>query len=347
MSDVESQPITLPLTNAAIFLVLSVKDEEASYRAVRQICTNVGDLVKAVGFRNFAEDLSCIMGIGSEVWDKLFPQLSRPKHLHPFIPISGVHDAPSTPGDLLFHIRASNLGYCFELAQIIRDQLGDAVEIIDETHGFRYFDHRDLLGFVDGTANPTGNNLQHSVYIGEDDPDHTGGSYVIVQKYFHDLKKWRGHSVEKQEQIIGRHKLNDVEIPDDEKASFSHVSLNTIEDDDGNELDIYRGNMVFGSIANGEGGTYYIGYACDPIRQERMLNNMFVGNPPGNYDRLLDVSTATTGTLFFIPSQTFLDNVEVDPTGAAAPAASSADDNAKPGETRRGSLGIGSLKKGK
>jgi putative iron-dependent peroxidase len=219
------------------------------------------------------------------------------------------HKAVSTPGDLLFHIRADQLDMCFELASQIMNELDGAATVIDEVHGFKYFEMRDLLGFVDGTENPSGDEADEAVVIGAEDPSFAGGSYVIVQKYLHDLKAWNSMTVEQQEHVVGRTKLEDIELADDVKPSNSHIALTVIEDEDGNELQILRDNMPFGEIGTQEFGTYFIGYAKDPGVTELMLRRMFLGEPEGNYDRILDFSTAATGTLFFTPSANFLDHL--------------------------------------
>ena len=175
-------------------------------------------------------------------------------------------------------------------------------------HGFRFFDNRDLMGFVDGTENPDGLVAIRATAIGDEDPDFAGASYVHVQKYVHDLTSWKALSVAEQERVIGRTKLDDIELDDDEKPADSHLALNVIEDDDGNELKIVRDNMPFGEVGKGEFGTYFIGYARTPEVTERMLRNMFIGDPPGNTDRILDFSTALTGGLFFTPTVDFLDD---------------------------------------
>jgi putative iron-dependent peroxidase len=261
-----------------------------------------------VGFRDLDGGLSCVMGFGSNVWEQLFGA-KRPKDLHPFRELRGQHLAVATPGDILFHIRATRMDLCFELATQILSRLGSVLTIEDETHGFKYFDDRDLIGFVDGTENPVGQAGTDATIVGDEDPDFIGGSYVIVQKYLHDLKKWNDVPTETQEGIIGRKKLSNIELADDVKPSFAHNALTTIVED-GKELDIVRDNMPFGDVGKGEFGTYFIGYARSPHRTEKMLENMFIGNPPGNYDRLLDFSRAITGTLFFVPSATFLENVD-------------------------------------
>ena len=190
---------------------------------------------------------------------------------------------------------------CFELATQIMSRLGDAVSTADEVHGFRYFDARDLLGFVDGTENPSGAAALEATLIGEEDPAFAGGSYVIVQKYLHDLAGWNALPTETQERIIGRTKLSDIELDDAIKPSFAHNALTTIVEN-GREIKILRDNMPFGQAGQGEFGTYFIGYSRSPRTIEQMLDNMFVGHPPGNYDRLLDFSRAVTGNLFFVPS---------------------------------------------
>ena len=193
-----------------------------------------------------------------------------------------MHHAPATPGDLLFHIRHERMDLCFEFVTQVMTRLAGAVTVVDEVHGFRYFDERDLLGFVDGTENPVGAAAGTAALVGDSDPGFAGGSYVIVQKYLHDMAAWNALTTEDQEKAIGRSKLSDIEMPDDVKPANSHVALNTIEDPDGTERQILRANMPFGEVGRGEFGTYYIGYAATPSVTEQMLVNMFIGNPPGN-----------------------------------------------------------------
>src|ERR1700753_1339040 len=337
-----SQLVVQDLTRAAIFLIVTINPGMTERATIRSFCGNLPALVRSVGFRDIEGNLSCVMGIGSEAWDRLFGR-PRPAELHPFREIkSGPRHAVATPGDLMFHIRAKRMDLCFELASQIMVQLGDAVTPADEVHGFRYFDERDLLGFVDGTENPTAQAATDAAYIGAEDAAFAGGSYVIVQKYLHDMAGWNALSTETQERIRGRAKLSDIELDDATKPSYAHNALAKVEVD-GKEIKIIRDNMPFGRVAEKEFGTYFIGYARSPRTIEQMLENMFVGQPPGNYDRLLDFSVAKTGNLFFVPSATFLDNIADDDQGAglspdpAVPAPN-------PAPKRKGSLDIGSLK---
>jgi porphyrinogen peroxidase len=338
------QPVVAPLTNAAIFLVVTMNPGVAARTAVRSLSADLSALLRAVGTHDQHGNLSCIMGIGSDAWDTLFGQ-PRPAELHPFRELRvGSRYAIATPGDLLFHIRAQRMDLCFELATQITTRLRDAVSPVDEVQGFRYFGARDLIGFVDGTENPVEQKAMDATLIGEEDSAFAGGSYVIVQKYLHDMAGWNALPTEVQERIIGRTKLSDIELDDAVKPGNAHNALTTIVED-GKELQILRDNMPFGRPSESEFGTYFIGYSRSPRVTEQMLVNMFIGRPPGNYDRLLDFSRAVTGCLFFVPSATFLDDVmpeEPSPAPCAAPEAKSSPHTAK--RPSDGSLGIGSLK---
>jgi putative iron-dependent peroxidase len=294
--EVVPQPVLSPLTTAAIFLVVTI--DPGGEPVTRDLLADLPALQRAVGFRVPELRLSCVAGIGSQGWDRLFGR-PRPAELHPFRELAGPrHRAPATPGDLLFHIRAGRLYPCFELASQVMDRLRGSVTVCDEVHGFKYFDVRDLLGFVDGTENPVGPAASAAVLVGDEDPAFAGGSYVIVQKYLHDLQAWNALPVEAQEKVIGRTKLSDIELDDAVQPADSHVARTTIVDPDGAERQILRDNMPFGTVGRGEFGTYFIGYARTPTVTERMLERMFLGDQEASHDRILDFSTAVTGTLF-------------------------------------------------
>ncbi|GAA2228664.1 Dyp-type peroxidase [Herbiconiux moechotypicola] len=359
---IEPQSIDAPLTQSAVFLVLTVGDDPGAVAQVRDVLAGLDELVKTVSFRDLSSALTCTVAIGARVWPALVRR-PMPAELHPFRPVRGsTHTAPSTPGDLLFHIRADRRDLCFEFERILLDQLGAAVTVVDETIGFRYFDVRDLLGFVDGTANPVGRELPESTIVGPEDPAGEGGSYVVVQKYTHPIEAWRALSTEQQEAIIGRTKADNIELDDAVSGQKSHKTLNTITDDSGEEVDILRDNMPFGSPASGEFGTYFIGYSRRLWVIERMLERMFIGDPPGLHDRILDFSTALTGSTFFAPSADLLASLDDDPAAAddasatvndspdaatdtdAAPAPASAPPPGPASAAPDGSLGLGSLR---
>ncbi|MBP0592254.1 Dyp-type peroxidase [Paraburkholderia sp. LEh10] len=342
----EPQAVYSPITRSAIFIVATLDTGEDSAGTVRAWCADVAALVRSVGKRVPSGNLSCVCGFGSDAWDTLFGA-PRPALLHPFREFGPPgRRAIATPGDVLLHIRADQMDLCFELATQLLRRLGDAITVVDEVHGFRYFDLRSMVGFVDGTENPTGREAVDFTMIGDEDPGFAAGSYVLVQKYLHDMDGWNALSVETQERIIGRTKLSDIELDDAVKPTSSHSSLTTLVEN-GQEVKILRDNMPFGRPGSGEFGTYFIGYARSPEPLEKMLENMFIGRPPGNYDRLLDYSRAVTGGLFFVPSAGLLEALaDRDPQQAAAD-----DDAGAPPEPpvsieprHDGSLNIGSLK---
>ncbi|WP_118180288.1 Dyp-type peroxidase [Paraburkholderia phosphatilytica] len=342
----ESQAVCLPVTRSAIFMVATVGTSSDDAAAVRAWCADIAALVRSVGARAPTANLSCVCGFGSDAWDRLFGA-PRPAALHPFRETgpAGRH-APATPGDVLLHIRADHMDLCFELATQLLEPLGDSLTVVDEVHGFRYFDLRGIIGFVDGTENPAGNEAVKFTTIGDEDPTYAGGSYVMVQKYLHDMSAWNALTVEQQERVIGRTKLSDIELNAAVKPSSSHSSLTTL-DENGEEVKILRHNMAFGHPGAKEFGTYFIGYARSPAPLEQMLDNMFVGRPPGNYDRLLDYSRAITGGLFFVPAVAMFDELASSDPSSVGTNASQSTPHVEPMSTDEhddGSLKIGSLK---
>ena len=212
----EPQAVLAPLTRAAFVLVVTVDPGEDNAARVRSFAADLPGLVRSVGFRDLDAGLSCVAGFGSDVWPRLF-RTPPPAQLHPFRALAGDrHRAPATPGDLVLHIRAGRPDLCFELATQALTALGGAVTPVDEMQGFRFFDFRDLLGFVDGTENPTGQAAAEAALIGPEDPLFAGGSYLMVQRYQHDLAAWNALSVEEQQLAIGRDKLSNVELPDED-----------------------------------------------------------------------------------------------------------------------------------
>ncbi|MBQ9577951.1 MAG: Dyp-type peroxidase [Ottowia sp.] len=328
----QPQPVINGTGGVAYYVVLGIAPGAAAEEGVRAFLGQAQALARSVAHRYGERRISLVVGIGSDAWNRLFPGAARPAHLHPFKALHGArHSAPSTPGDVLLHIRAEAQDVCHELLSHVMQALGDAVQPIDEVHGFRYFDARAALGFVDGTENPQGAEAEDAAFIGEEDATFAGGSYVIVQKYLHDMAAWNALSTEEQEKVIGRTKHDDIELPEGVQPSNSHVALNIIADEEGKELAIVRGNLPFARPSRGEYGTYFIAYARDPGITEQMMRNMFIGRPEGNYDRMLDYSRPVTGSLFFVPSAPMLEAL----AEGDLPQGGSDDD---------GSLHIGSLK---
>ena len=304
----KSQSVTDYPNNNTIFMVWNFKDQTDIKPAFEKICSLVNNLNKSFTIRIPDGRSSCVMGIGHDAWIKLQLPTPLPKELVNFESINGgKHSAKATSGDLHFHLRGLNMAICFDMATAISNVLQPVAECFDEIHGFRYWDGRSIIGFVDGTENPIGEERKFFAVVGDEDSTYKGGSYLFVQKYFHNMKNWESLSTEDQEKVIGRYKMNDIEMDDNVKPDNSHSALTSITDENGNDLKIVRDNMPFGNPSKGEVGTYFIAYASTFSTTKKMLENMFIGNPPGNYDRILDFSTAQTGALFFVPTLEVLD----------------------------------------
>ncbi len=301
----ESQNVTDYTNNNTIFMVWNFKDSLGVRATFNKLCKLIINLNNSANVRFPVSRASCVMGIGHDAWLRLNLPVPPPKELVNFVPIIGEkHTAISSKGDLHFHIRADNTSICYDMAAAISDILDPVAISIEEIHGFRYWDSRSILGFVDGTENPQGQDRELFSMVGNDDPDYEGGSYLFVQKYTHNLTAWKDLSTEQQEKVIGRYKSNDIEMADDVKPSNSHIALANVGDD----FKIVRDNMPFGNMSTNEMGTYFIAYASTFSTVQKMLNNMFIGSPAGNYDRILDFSTPKTGSLFFVPTFDMMDD---------------------------------------
>ncbi|WP_143305115.1 Dyp-type peroxidase [Chitinophaga vietnamensis] len=303
----ESQNVTDYPNNNTIFSVWQFEDGANIRSAFEQLCALVENLNHSLAIRVPDGRCSCVMGVGHDAWIKLGLPTPLPKELKNFEPIAGAkHTAVATPGDLHFHLRATDMAICFDMATAIAGILGPVATCLLEIHGFRYWDGRSILGFVDGTENPLGLERQRFAVVGDEDPAYKGGSYLFVQQYLHDMKGWGALSTAEQEKVIGRYKMSDIEMPDDVKPNNSHSALAGISDDEGNDLKIIRDNMPFGHPSKGEFGTYFISYANTFSTTRKMLECMYIGVPPGNHDRILDFSTPHTGALFFVPTISML-----------------------------------------
>ena len=301
----DSQNVTDYTNDNTIFMVWDFKDNLDVKAIFSKLCKLLINLNNSANVRFPVSRASCVMGIGYNAWLRLGLPAPLPKELVNFAPIAGSkHTAVSTRGDLHFHIRADNTSICYDMASAITDVLSPVAVSTEEIHGFRYWDSRSILGFVDGTENPQGQDRELFSMVGDEDAAYKGGSYLFVQKYVHNLTSWKELSTEQQEKVIGRSKANDIEMADDVKPANSHIALANVGDD----LKIVRDNMPFGNMSTNEMGTYFIAYASTFTTVQKMLTNMFVGSPAGNYDRILDFSTAKTGSLFFVPTFNMIDD---------------------------------------
>ncbi len=302
-----SQNVTDYPNNNTYFLVWNFRqggDLSKIKYVFQRICALITNLNNSALDRFPNSKASCVMGIGYEAWLQLELPSPLPKEFKKFEEIKGSkHTAVSTKGDIHFHIRADEKSLAYDMASTISSFMTEIADCVVEVQGFRYWDSRSILGFVDGTENPHGKDRDYFAIIGDSDPQYEGGSYLFVQKYINNMIAWKSLSVEEQEKVIGRSKEQDIEMDDEVKPKNSHIALANVGDD----FKVVRDNMPFGNVATNEMGTYFICYASTFSTVEKMLTNMFIGDPIGNYDRILDFSTAQTGTLFFVPSSDMLD----------------------------------------
>ncbi len=287
----------------ATFMTLEVAPGAENSARARKACSHVPNLTEEVRRDGKEGNLHSVVAVGANAWDGMFDGI-RPRLLRPFAELEdGPRKAPSTPGDILVHIRSDRADLVFELARRVYADFGDAVSIVEEIHGFRYLDTRDLTGFVDGTENPTGDHRAEVALVDGEDPEFAGGSYVALQRYIHDLTKWETVAVPEQEQIIGRTKTDNVEFKSDEKAPYAHIKRASIKED-GKSLELLRHSMPYGTAD--EHGLYFIAYCGTPDNFDKMLAQMMVADADGQHDHLMDYTTAVTGASFFAPSLDFL-----------------------------------------
>jgi putative iron-dependent peroxidase len=288
----------LPDSNChGAFLTFRCRVGEATTERVRQAAAGLPEMTAEVAALDPSANLVSVIAFGAAVWDDLYPA-ARPDGLAPFRAFAdGGRSAPATDADIFLHLRADRRDLVFALARRLRLALGDAVAVVEEVHGFRNLDSRDLIGFVDGTENPQGVEDRSSVAL-MSDGDFAGGSFVNIQRYVHDLSSWEALSVRQQEDIIARTKQDDVEYPSEQKPPTAHIKRVSIEVD-GESLELLRHSMPYGTAD--EHGLYFVAYAARPDSFSRMLEAMIVADAAGHYDHLMDYSRAVTGASFFAP----------------------------------------------
>jgi porphyrinogen peroxidase len=282
----------------AYFLTFATVDgaeRSAWIRAIRDILPTV----KTLAAREKMTGLFCAFGIGSGLWDRLSPE-KRPAGLRPFRAVeANGRVAPATGGDLLVQISSGRHDLNLDLAMSLAQRLRPVATLSEEIHGFRYRDSRDLTGFIDGTENPKGKARAVAALIGAEDRRFAGGSYAVVQRYIHDLERWRRLDDREQEQIIGRTKRKSVELPRSRKPDTAHISRVVIERD-GEELQILRQSYPWGTVR--EAGLYFVAYTKSLDIYDLMLARMMGVADDGRHDRLMEFSRAVTGATFFVPS---------------------------------------------
>ncbi len=243
-------------------------------------------------------DLTLSVAFSHAFWSKL--DQTMPAELKPFPELGeGEVFAPSTDVDVLVHCHSQRHDLHFYLLRKLMGQISEHVTIVDETQGFRFMDARDMTDFVDGTENPKGEQRAEVALVA--DGEFAGGSYVMVQRFEHNLPAWNRLNVAAQEKVIGRTKPDSIELEDVPAAS--HVGRVDIKEE-GKGLKIVRHSLPYGTVS-GPHGLLFIAY-CNTVHNfDAMLESMY-GATDGKTDQLLRFTKAVTGAYFFAPSQTML-----------------------------------------
>ena len=298
----------LPEANSdATFLVLLLQNDAESVSTVRKVAAQFPELTEQLAAKYPDSKLSTTISFGSRAWKILFKDQPYPEELAPFKALrNGDRQAPSTPGDILIHIRSDRKDINFELSRQLMQKLGDSVLLEEEVSGFRYLESRDMTGFVDGTENPAGDNRAAVALIPEGQPLE-GGSYIQCQRYIHNLPLWNACPVHDQEKIVGRTKEDDIEFSAEDKAPIAHIKRVNLKED-GKSLEILRHSMPYGDSM--EQGLFFIAYAKTARHFDMMLEQMIHADGHGHYDHLMDFTQAVTGNAYFAPSKDFLINLK-------------------------------------
>lgn len=301
-----AQSVILPLpSDHARFIVLRLKD-----LSLLELKEKIEDLLNTrdrLITQHPNAEIKTAVAFGSELWAKLYPQ--SPEGLKQLDPIQGAFEMPAVPADVLIHIASQRSDICFTLSQAFFDDIQDKVEVLDERVCFRYFDGRDLTGFIDGTENPQfPDDRAETALLGTDAGIFKDGSFIFAQRYVHDLEKWKRLKVDAQESVMGRSKLESIEMDDDVKPENAHIARVVIEDDEGEEMEILRHSLPYGD-GKGEQGLFFIAYTKNLAIIDDMLEHMFGTTGDGIHDRLLHFVTAVDGAYFFAPSEELLEEV--------------------------------------
>jgi putative iron-dependent peroxidase len=292
--------ILLDPTIAPLFLVLKAGESADDARTLTKVAASLPGWAAGIDLAHEgAGSPRCTVAFGAEFWKRISKD-SRPKKLRAFETIHGMNaDAVATGGDVFVHVHSARRDLSSALLLRLLAELDGSAEVIEEVQGFRYLDTRDLTGFLDGRENPPAATRAAVTLVDDDDPEFRGGSYVLAQRYVHNLRYWSRLSVEEQEGAIGRTKPDSRKLPDDSRPATSHTSRVVIEED-GEELEIMRHSSPFANAK--EQGLYFVAYCGTPDTFDKMLARMFGTSGDGLTDRLMDFTKAVSGALFFAPS---------------------------------------------
>ncbi len=285
-------------------LELNRQDQEKEQEAIQEFVDRYQAIIRSLRIRDNKGNLKASLGFSSAAWDYLFPDAPKPKELEPYETLaSEEYSMAATKGDIFLHIRANDEAVVYELISQCMLFLRDFTTVVDETKGFRYFEGRAIIGFIDGTEAPQVEDAADYAIVGDEDPFFENGSYAFAQKWRHHMDIWNKLTTETQEKAVGRKKFSDLELDEKEKFKNAHNVASQAEID-GVEQKIVRMNVPYSDPATGNTGTYFIGYSRYWKVTKLMLENMLK-----NGDYLLTFSDILSGQLFFIPSRPLLDKI--------------------------------------
>jgi putative iron-dependent peroxidase len=199
---------------------------------------------------------------------------------------------PSTQHDALVWLSGSAYDVVFDMARSVIRDLSVLTNLGQETSSWAYRHDRDLTGFIDGSENPTLLDAPIAALLPEGLPG-AAGTILLLQKWKHKTAEWDALPINQQERIMGRTKLDSIEL--DNKASDSHVAR-TDQDKFGS---IFRRNMPYGNVD--DHGTVFVGFSAEQKRLSTMLDSM-AGTVDGVRDALTRFTQPLTGSYYFVPS---------------------------------------------
>lgn len=248
-------------------------------------------------------NLAISIAFTKSFWQQL--DVAMPEELIDF-PVLGEGDivAPSTDVDVLLHIHSNRHDLHFYLLRKFMSSVADNVTIVDETNSYRFLDARDMTDFIDGTENPKDAQREEVAII--PGGEFAGGSYVMLQRFIHNLPAWNRLSVSAQEKVIGRTKPDSIEL--DDVPAASHVGRVDIKEE-GKGLKIVRHSLPYGSVS-GDHGLLFIAY-CNTLHNFKAMLESMYGVTDGKTDQLLRFTQAVTGAYLFAPSADMLQSLQM------------------------------------
>ncbi|WP_028022473.1 Dyp-type peroxidase [Enterovibrio calviensis] len=296
--------LTDPTTHAE-FLTFVLKDQWLTVDDINDALSQLPGIQKSIRQKDPSANISVTIGFSANAWPLLFPDLSLPAELHVFPEMTdGARHFPSTAGDIFLMVKSERKDLNFQIAKYSAKALSGVADLTEDIQGYKYLDNRDMIDFVDGTENPIDEERLESVLVDDENDTYRGGSYLVVQRYIDRQSLWDDQPTEHQEKVVGRTKMDDIELDDEEKPVWAHNNKSKVEID-GEEVKMYRQNRPYGNAI--EHGTMFVGFSKTPSIIETSLTQMINADENGDYDRLLDFVEAKTGASYFVPSQSFID----------------------------------------